>query len=149
MKIKTVRPEYVPHLPEVLSEGILYICEEFDLAAHKCCCGCGEEVITPLNEAQWRVIKNGSRVSLWPSVGNWKYACRSHYWITESRIVDAPPMTNSEIIALKQRDRRDKDVYIQLLNEGNSADSTKSWLKLIAQRGFSLLKALWRRLVPR
>ena len=58
-------------------------------------------------------------------------------------------MTNSEIIALKQRDRRDKDVYIQLLNEGNSADSTKSWLKLIAQRGFSLLKALWRRLVPR
>lgn len=54
-------------------------------------------------------------------------------------------MTNSEITAVKQRDRRDKDVYILLLNERKSVDSTKSWLQLIAQRGFSLLKALWRR----
>ena len=98
-----------------------------------------------MNEAQWRVIKHDSTVSLWPSVGNWKYACRSHYWITESHIVIAPPMANSEITAVKQRDRRDKEVYIQLLNERNSADSTKSWLQLIVQRGLALLKAFWRR----
>ena len=145
MKIKTIRPECVLHLPEVLSEGILYICEEFDLAAHKCCCGCGEEVITPLNEAQWRVIRRGSTVSLWPSIGNWKYACRSHYWITKNRIVDAPPMTSSESAAVKQRDRRDKDAYIQLLNEKGAADSTKRWFHLIVQRGLALLKILWRR----
>lgn len=145
MKIKTIRPEYTPHLPEVLSEGVLYICEEFGLAAHKCCCGCGEEVITPLNGAQWRVIRRGSTVSLWPSIGNWKYACRSHYWITKSRVVDAPPMTRSEIAAVKQRDRRDKDAYIRLLNEQGTADSTKGWLHLILQRGLALLKALWHR----
>lgn len=54
-------------------------------------------------------------------------------------------MANSEITAVKQRDRRDKEVYIQLLNERNSADSTKSWLQLIVQRGLALLKAFWRR----
>ncbi len=145
MKIKTIRSEYVRHLPEVLSEGILYICEEFNIAAHKCCCGCGEEVITPLNEAQWGVTKHGSTVSLWPSIGNWNYACRSHYWIRKNLIIEAAPMTNSEISRVKQRDRWDKDAYIRLSNKKVTDISAKSWLHLFIHRGLALMKALWHR----
>ena len=61
------------------------------------------------------------------------------------RVVDAPSMTNAEIAAVKQRDRRDKDMYIQLLKEKGTANSPKNWLHLIGQRGRALLKAFWLR----
>ncbi|WP_155631233.1 DUF6527 family protein [Burkholderia stagnalis] len=117
MKIKTIIPEFVENLPEELREGVLYISEEFSIAAHKCCCGCGEDVITPLNSAQWHLTKSGGAVSLSPSIGNWKYECRSHYWIKNNRVVEASAMSESAIEHVKRRDRRDKDHYVRRIND--------------------------------
>jgi hypothetical protein len=110
----------VNHLPDRLAEGVLYISEEFAIAAHKCCCGCGEEVVTPLNPAQWRLTKTKDGVSLYPSIGNWKYRCRSHYWIKSNQVIDAGPMRNSTIEMVKQKDRRDKERYIAAMNKSSA-----------------------------
>ena len=119
MKIKKLRPEFVQYVPDRLSEGVLYISEEFSTAGHLCCCGCGEEIFTPLNQAQWRLTKNEflGTVSLYPSVGNWKYPCRSHYWIENNKVKDAGPMSERVIRNVIQRDRRDKDKYIKKHNQ--------------------------------
>lgn len=116
LKIQVLRPEFVQHLPDSLNESVLYISEEFATAGHRCCCGCGEEVITPLNPAQWQLSKAGAGVSLYPSVGNWKFACRSHYWIKNGRVIEAGQMSEAAIDRVKKRDRKDKDAYIQSLN---------------------------------
>lgn len=114
MKIKTIRPEYVTQFPSTFVEGVLYICEEFETAGHMCCCGCGEKVITPLNPAKWQIQKDGNRVSLFPSVGNWKYACQSHYWISRSQVIEAKKFDSKTIQAVQRRDRRAMEDYIVL-----------------------------------
>lgn len=146
MKTSTLRSEYVKHLPERLEEGVLYISEEFSIAGHKCCCGCGEEVITPLNPAQWRVRSEGGGISLYPSIGNWKLACRSHYWIRNNKVIEALPMSAREIGLVKQRDRRDKDLHIQRLNRtidrAAKSPSQQDLIGAVLQR----LKKWWRAL---
>lgn len=113
MKVKVLMPMYVANLPEQLQEGVIYICEEFDATAHKCCCGCGEDVYNKLGPAKWQLTKerNGT-VSLYPSIGNWKYACRSHYWIVNNRVIDAGAMSKRAIKAIQKWDRRDRDRVI-------------------------------------
>jgi hypothetical protein len=126
LKIKTISAKFVDHLPDHLAEGVLYISEEFAIAGHKCCCGCGEEVITPLNPAQWRLTKARNTVSLYPSIGNWKYQCRSHYWIKNNQVIDAGPMKAATIEMVKQKDRRDKNRYIASINESSVGSQVPS-----------------------
>ena len=128
MKIKNLRAEFVKHVPEKLAEGVLYISEEFETAGHLCCCGCGEEIFTPLNSAQWRLTKNArsGTVSLYPSIGNWKYACQSHYWIKNNSVVEAGPMSDHVINAVIKRDRRDKHRFFEAHNQTRTAPSTIS-----------------------
>lgn len=134
MKISTLSTEYVENLPDDLTEGILYVSELFELAAHKCCCGCGEEVITPLKKAHWTLIKSRKGVSLIPSIGNWKFRCRSHYLIRDNRVIPAGSMTAKAIERVKKNDRRDADRRILEINNSphsspRSMPSKESWSK--------------------
>lgn len=121
MKIKQIRPEYVEFIPDRLEEGVLYISERYRTAVHKCCCGCGKEVVTPLSSAEWSVVNNGGRVSLWPSIGNWSYPCRSHYVIRDGRILKAKALTDRQIERVKARDRADKTD--QILRENHAKEA--------------------------
>jgi hypothetical protein len=147
MKVQILKPQYVEQLPDEMKEGVFYICEAFDLTAHKCCCGCGEDVYNKLGPAKWRLTKmpDGS-VSLDPSVGNWKYACKSHYWISKNRVIDAGMMSARAIEAVQQRDRRDRDKYISEFN-GQPVPERKvtAWghIRSIGARTLSRLRALW------
>ena len=78
--------KFVEFVPEELEQGILYISIQYTTASHKCCCGCGFEVVTPISPNGWKLIFNGKTVSLEPSIGNWGFACRSHYWVTNNQI---------------------------------------------------------------
>ena len=40
MKHEQLSPQFVEFIPEILEEGILYISEKFELAIHRCACGC-------------------------------------------------------------------------------------------------------------
>lgn len=99
MKQTTVKHEFVDFIPDVLADGTVYISIRYCTAAHKCCCGCGREVVTPLSPHDWAVTFNGRVVSLYPSIGNWSYPCRSHYWIKNCRVVWAENWSQSRIDA--------------------------------------------------
>jgi len=86
MSAKVMWPQFVDIVPDVLQDGILYICLRACVVLHLCACGCREEVVTPISPKAWRFTFDGCSVSLRPSIGNWKQQCRSHYWITRDRI---------------------------------------------------------------
>lgn len=112
-RIGHIEPEFVEFIPEKLVPGVLYISKRYSTASHLCCCGCGLEVVTPLNPAKWRLIESSGSVSLNPSVGNWSFPCRSHYWISGNRVQWAAAMSAEKIAAVKARDRHDVEAMAQ------------------------------------
>jgi hypothetical protein len=116
MKQSALRPQFVEYIPERLIEGTLYISERYRTAVHLCCCGCGEEVVTPLTPADWQLRKEGNSVTLYPSIGNWSFACQSHYWIRKNRVEWARAMTEQQIARVRRKDRMDKARYIDEIN---------------------------------
>ena len=78
---------FVRFIPENLEEGTLYISLEYGTAIHRCACGCGEPTVTPLNSNGWNLDIRANKVTLRPSIGNFQIACKSHYWITENKII--------------------------------------------------------------
>lgn len=85
--LKTIEPRFVTNVPRSLEPGVLYVSMEFGTAVHACCCGCGEQIVTPLTPRDWSLLYDGQTVSLWPSIGNWNMSCRSHYLIQRNEIV--------------------------------------------------------------
>ena len=102
MKIKH---KFVQYIPDQIEERTLYISIEFGTAVHKCMCGCGNEVVTPLSPTDWELIYNGETVSLYPSIGNWGYTCESHYWIKRNKVKFVEKWSMKEIKANRERDR--------------------------------------------
>lgn len=102
-----LRAEHVEFIPEELEAGVLYISWRYRTASHLCCCGCSREVVTPLSSAKWRLVERGGVVSLLPSIGNWSFPCRSHYWISEGEIRWAGAMSVTQIARVQARDRAD------------------------------------------
>ena len=100
--------QFVKHIPERLEPGVLYVSMEYGTAAHSCCCGCGEEVVTPFTPTDWNITFDGETVSLNPSVGNWTLACRSHYVIKRGQVIEAGPWTDEQVNAERHRDRAAK-----------------------------------------
>lgn len=82
----TIEHRFVDSAPDVLEEGVLYVSIRYATALHRCPCRCGSEVVTPISRKGWSLTFDGVSVTLHPSVGNWNYPCRSHYWIRRDRI---------------------------------------------------------------
>lgn len=99
---------FVHYIPSQLEPGVLYISMEYATAAHSCCCGCGEEVVTPFTPTDWKMTFDGDTVSLWPSVGSWTLACRSHYIIESGRVLAAPPWSDRQIAFGRMQDKAAK-----------------------------------------
>ena len=118
MKLEYIRPIFVEFVPRELERDVLYISERFSTAAHLCACGCGEKVVTPLSPASWRLEKHVEKsVSLYPSIGNWNYACRSHYWIKRNRILWAGQMSERQIAFVQEKDLTDQAKHIDRVNK--------------------------------
>ncbi|MEN5141222.1 DUF6527 family protein [Pseudomonas juntendi] len=104
MTIKSLTPQFVESFPQKLEPGELYLAMEFATAAHLCACGCGKKVITPFSPTDWQMSFDGETVSLKPSIGNWTFKCRSHYWVRSGRIEWAGNMSQEAINAGRKRD---------------------------------------------
>lgn len=107
--------KFVTNIPNSLEPGVLYISVEYATAIHLCCCGCGEEVVTPLTPTDWALTFDGDTVSLWPSIGNWNFACRSHYVIERSEVVRALPWSDRRIAYGRFQDKLAKGRYFGTL----------------------------------
>ena len=97
MKTKEFSFEFVSRIPDKLVNGVLYICLPCNVAVHKCACGCGEKVVTPIDPKGWILTYDGDTVSLSPSIGNWSYKCKSHYFIYRNRAEWARQWSDEEI----------------------------------------------------
>lgn len=117
MRQQSISPEFVESAPKELLDGVIYISDRFRTALHKCCCGCGREVVTPLNPAGWSYHREGSTVTIKPSIGNWSFPCKSHYLIIRNKVVWAEAMSSGQIARVKKKDARDQDAYIKRCNQ--------------------------------
>ena len=87
MELTEFELQIVHRMPSKLNQGVLYVCFDCNVVAHLCACGCGEKVILPIDPNFWSIKYDGETVSLTPSIGNFQFPCKSHYWINENRIV--------------------------------------------------------------
>jgi hypothetical protein len=116
MKQSRIIPKLVELIPTQVEEGVLYISEKYGTAIHKCCCGCGQEVVTPLSPVQWQLHRVGESVTLSPSIGNWNFRCKSHYWIRQNRVEWAGSMKEQQIRLVQKRDRLDLENFTKQSN---------------------------------
>jgi hypothetical protein len=147
MKRQSLKHEFVEYIPEDLAEGTIYISIPFATAAHKCSCGCGREVITPLSPTDWKLIFDGETVSLDPSIGNWNYPCESHYWIRHNKVVWAQRWSRKEIERGRAQDRLAKEHYFRY-GETGYVDEGSEHINEREQAGpqsslWAKLKKLW------
>lgn len=92
--IQTLLPVFVKEMPphDKMADGILYVSMEFEIAIHKCACGCGNIVITPFHspDTGWTLtVGAGDRITLNPSIGCFSFPCKSHYWVRDNRVIPA------------------------------------------------------------
>lgn len=122
MKVSHFTPMFVENVPASVQEGVLYISMEYATAIHRCACGCGIEVVTPITPTDWKLTYDGS-VSLHPSIGNWSFPCRSHYWIRNNRVRWAESWTDEEVQRNREVDAlRKQEHYAQIAPKGNLTD---------------------------
>jgi hypothetical protein len=134
--------EFVTSVPDRLDERTLYVSMEYATVAHKCCCGCGLEVVTPLSPTDWKLTYDGISVSLHPSIGNWSFPCRSHYWIDKGKVRWAGDMTQEQINGVRAHDRRAKARYFDQSEQAAKPAATLPPAK--PKSGFwSWLSRLW------
>jgi hypothetical protein len=130
----------VRHIPPQLEPGVLYVSVDYATVTHSCCCGCREEVVTPLTPTDWSMTYDGETISLNPSIGNWTLGCRSHYLIDRSRVIEALPWTDEQISAGRLRDRAAKarrynsSQYVQPVGTGRTDDAAESTSQGILSR---------------
>ena len=106
-----LKHEFVEYIPNDLKETTIYVSMSFAIVAHKCCCGCGNEVITPISPTDWQLTFDGESISLYPSIGNWNFDCKSHYWIIRNRVKWARQWSQKEIESGRVLDRLAKERY--------------------------------------
>jgi Family of unknown function (DUF6527) len=131
--VSHLKHEFVEFIPEELEDGTLYVSFAYTTVVHKCCCGCGNEVVTPLSPTDWKLIFDGESISLDPSIGNWSMACQSHYWIEDSIVRWAPRWSREQIDDGRERDRQAKQRYFED-KESDDPSSSLSARPSLAQR---------------
>jgi Family of unknown function (DUF6527) len=108
-----MKHEFVEFIPDVLLENTIYISIVYTTVVHKCFCGCGNEVVTPLSPTDWKLTFDGESISLYPSIGNWSFKCKSHYWIKNNQVHWAGKWSQKEIEAGQDREKSAKEKFFK------------------------------------
>ncbi|MCW5318680.1 hypothetical protein GTQ43_34885 [Nostoc sp. KVJ3] len=103
-RLNAIEHQFVEFIPSELKEGIIYVSIAYTTAVHKCCCGCGNKVVTPITPTDWKLIFDGKTISLTPSIGNWSFPCRSHYWVKRNKIRWAEDWSDKQVDAGRKRE---------------------------------------------
>lgn len=108
-------PVFIVSAPDQLKPNTLYVSMEYSSVLHKCCCGCGLEVVTPLSPTDWQLYFDGVSISLTPSIGNWNFPCQSHYFIRDNKVIWADKWTKEQIENGRLNDLLRKNAYYSTL----------------------------------
>lgn len=92
-------------------------------------------MVTPFSPTDWQLTFDGVSVSLYPSIGNWSLACRSHYWIKRGGKVQwAGQWSDEEVAAGRAHDRWLKDEYLR-----HRQDDGAGGIRRLVAAGFQAL----------
>jgi hypothetical protein len=116
------RLEKVERLPAALDDNVVYVSEEFELAALKCACGCGHRVNLLLGDGH-TVNDVQGLADIWPSIGVWDAPCRSHFWIQSGRVLWAAQWSDTEIHGAMEQ---------QLSRHLHASKMSKPWYERLA-----------------
>jgi hypothetical protein len=128
----------VERIPKILSDGVVYHNEEFQLAALLCACGCGHRV-TLLVPDSHQVSSEGGLATIRPSIAVCDAPCKSHYFVTAGRVewlaaftqVQASNVMRSQIARNASRDRRSTWIESWWAALKRAAKRTRSLLRLL------------------
>lgn len=109
--MKTIQHKFVEFIPNQVEQDVLYISVEYKTAVHLCICGCGNKVVTPLSPTDWELRFDGKTVSLSPSIGNWNFECKSHYWIKKGKVEWSGSWSDNQIRNGREADEVAKKEY--------------------------------------
>ena len=85
----------VKRIPKLLSDGVVYHNEEFQLAALLCACGCGHR-ITLLVPDSHKISSKRGLVTIRPSIAVCDGPCKSHYFVTAGKVEWLPAFTRAQ-----------------------------------------------------
>ena len=127
MAVLEITHKFVDLIPDELEPEVLYVSLDYATVTHLCFCGCGQEVVTPLSPTDWKLTFDGVSISLSPSIGNWSFPCRSHYWIRSGRILWAENRSDEEIAVGRELDKAKKDDFFgsELESQTDREDSAE------------------------
>jgi uncharacterized protein DUF6527 len=131
-KLTTIKLVRIQYIPKDLEPGILYVSQEFEAAVHLCACGCGAKVSTPLGPTEWSLKETTTGPSLYPSVGNWQFPCKSHYWIFGGEIRWAAKWTPQQIEAGREAEDQRRQRYYEELDRQQTGILKRFWRWLIS-----------------
>lgn len=126
--MKIIQHKFVEYIPNQVEQDVLYISIEYKTAVHLCICGCGNKVITPISPTDWELRFDGKSVSLSPSIGNWNYECKSHYFITRNKINYARLWKDWEIDEGRQGDLKKKKRFFKNRKKKKRKNYIFRWL---------------------
>lgn len=121
------RLQKVLYMPKQLEPGILYVSYEYGTSAHLCACGCGAKIRTPLGPTEWSIDETSSGPTLWPSVGNWQQACKSHYVIYRGDVRWAGQWTEAQILAGRRQEQARRASYYEQHNADRGSLTKRIW----------------------
>ena len=127
---RLLKHEFVEFIPDQLKDDTIYVSIPYATVAHKCCCGCGTEVVTPFSPTDWTLIFDGESISLDPSIGNWSFDCRSHYWISQDRVHWAERWSENRIKLARFHEGAAKKVYFHDPHSAKKRDEEMSARRL-------------------
>lgn len=123
-RFNLARVQYIPKSPE---PGILYVSEEFEAAVHLCACGCGLKVSTPLGPTEWSFFDSPEGPCLDPSIGNWEFPCRSHYWIQGGQVIWSGDWTYAQVQAGHRAEENRRRAYHDNLKRIREGFFRRAW----------------------
>ncbi|MGH7285640.1 MAG: DUF6527 family protein [Polyangiaceae bacterium] len=114
-------------MPRQLEAGVVYVSEEFEVATHLCACGCGNKVTTPLGPTEWSFKENRGKPTLSPSIGNWQWPCRSHYWITAGKVSWTGQWTSDQIESGRRAEEERRREYFESRKRRELSGLARIW----------------------
>jgi hypothetical protein len=83
----------------------------------------------------------GNTVTLYPSIGNWSFTCRSHYWIRRNKVIWAGHMSQKQIERGRAMNRAAKQEYFKAANR--EVSNSPSYEGFPQSRAPGLFCRLW------
>lgn len=96
------RIEEVERIPTDLEDGVVYLSEEYEIAALKCACGCGHTITLLVGDGH-QVDNLDGVPDISPSIGAWDAPCKSHFCVKKGEIVWAGTMSGEAIRVSMER----------------------------------------------